>query len=182
MNLFFSILVTIVLVAGPGASNDKETLVHTIKMMERFREIGIRIKLVKFEETKIPFDHRPGLSAENENINNILNYYRGKKRFVLVVYPPLRTNSNLWLTGGRANSICAKKKKVAWAAVKRWHKAAEEVMAHELGHLLGARHDESNSNIMSSYSVSLGRTQELYFNKRARRQIRRCLKRNATNN
>lgn len=100
----------------------------------------------------------------------------------LVVSPPM-VQGGLRYVGGAARQGCGRhiSRRISWVAATPASATGEPritlsgiAIAHELAHSLGASHDESSPNIMSSNALTQAKTQDIYFLPKAASQMRQC--------
>lgn len=109
--------------------------------------------------------------------------HRGSVTNIFLVPRIVEDGLKYW--AGVARGVCSKSfYSVAWAAVSREKSAAGKdgmlfsftVASHELEHLLGAYHDESGANLMSSYALYYVENKLLPLTRNSRKEVKTCIR------
>lgn len=153
--------VSIVRADGPNALSEGDAYRAFFGVRERFRELGLELKLRRFVNTA---DLYPQSKIDSFAFADTLNYWRREVRLkrysrrhwlTYVVLPPVSYSARLWISG-IATSTCTNQDAVAIgnATMKNADGMdrfphSQVIMQHEIGHLLGASHFEDYYNVMS---------------------------------
>lgn|GEM_PF-3316172 len=185
MNL---ILITIVLAIGPHSVNLGATRAMFAQTKEKFSEIGVSIELNKIIALK---DNTGNLRKLNQERIRLRQWEKWVGRHNIgtvyyVVLPPMIDQGQQWIAG-LSNGVCNPYHGVSIGNAEYKNNKGQlrsvqstEVMAHELGHQLGAQHDDSYPiSIMNSDANRYINDKLPYtlpnFSEQSKQSIKRCL-------
>lgn len=152
-------------------------------------ELGIRLRLTKIKVLKqTPFEFIESLDLASRQFELLgakkflSKRERGKRALSIINRGPIIVGDTYWFTG-IASSVCnprgigllftGPKSSTGESRIK----VSEVIMAHEIGHLLGASHEAFT--IMDADALTLVKSGfNLYFSDRAERMVGTCLKKN----
>ena len=187
----FAVKVKIILIAGMGGVNqyDAKNIFYTVRSQYCI-ELGIDLKLTTLRNRKDLFPQFKSLSAQQQRYNAWKAWLISKnrlrtKRLTYLMFPPMPEGGKLWI-GGLSSTICGYGKTKSFSmgnaelynqdnAPRYNHSIA--IMKHELGHLVGADHDNSQP-VTVMYSAPLPSVDSmgiLPFSELSKSQIYNCL-------
>lgn len=146
------------------------------------------LRLIKFTWRKdICLKYR-SLSHRSDLLNCWVKYYRKRSSSTKLIHfgliPPLQEGGKLWLAG-YASGVGSYRRffGVGYSAAELVNQDGQQrlyhsqvCLSHELGHLLGAGHDSTNSNIMHPDAMAFASENTLFFNELAAQEINSVLK------
>lgn len=154
------------------------------------KELKINFVLVEFKTINNKFKRFHNLTNQRHLVSLYERFFNNRDRsrttLKYAIVSPLRHDGLLWLAGA-ANGICSYKKEspVAYSSAEEKNSIGQLrydhsiiAMAHEIGHLLGAEHDENEKpiSIMHPAPLSADRNPlELHFSFYSKSQIRECV-------
>lgn len=185
--------VALVHVQGQNALTKERALTlfnEAAKVYEQ--ELGIRLQLKSFRTRSDPFKGRYQTLGTRDR-STLLRLWEGWFRrhnegsvLRISLLPPVWNNNKYWLAG-IANGICTYKGRINPVAYSNGEELNQDGEArfyhsvvgftHELSHLAGASHDDSNPNIMHPAALNYAASGELHFNYQAKEQIYACINR-----
>jgi len=181
-------------IPGTGSLTEAELVFVSRAARELLLQAGVNVRLVKIQ--RLPID--PCATTPKNLDSSVVNFYcyrnhyfnrnqgsRGKTTITHYVQPPMYQNGQSY-QGGFAVGVCTGAAYTNFSSsngIARRFPTGEPrlnttagIIAHEIGHNLGADHDSSNCNIMhpSATGVCFNVGTGFQFNQLALTQINRC--------
>lgn len=179
--------INIIQVLGPDAVSKpvaQEIVQAASNKLESQLGLRYRLDIKSWRTIRDPYPKLVGLDRRDDKLSNleawaIKRRLHSRGRFSLFILPPLRVNGLGYVAGvayrcdlyTRVLNVNAVERN-AYGADRKQHSAI--AIAHELGHSLGARHDDASSQIMHPNALSWATEPYLGFAAKARKQIRAC--------
>ena len=131
----------------------------------------VKVEIVDLSSRKLGEQH--AYFSKLEKISGNVHY---------LVPPFIDNNGADFILGG--SRICNKRKnRVSYSVWNEFNLRGEHrgyhskiAMLHEIGHKLGAFHDDSSCNVMHSNALACADIENLQFTKKTIREVKRCLK------
>lgn len=153
----FAIKVKIILIAGAfGVSQNVAIPMFQYVKAEYCQELGVDLQLTTLRNRKDLYPQFKSLSAQQQRYNAWKAWLIAKnrlrtKRLTYLMFPPMPEAGKLWI-GGLSSTICGygKAKSFSMGNAELYNQDSAPrynhsivIMKHELGHLLGADHDNA---------------------------------------
>lgn len=163
------------------AVSKEKAIAVTVEALARVKEeLAIAIRLVKIEQHE---DINP-----NRNLQNFQTepfkwrlIYRGRRVMRLIMGGPI-THGGISYAGGVSFVCITRNARISEVFTTETIRGVDSFMGlsniaeHEVGHALGAEHDDSGLNVMWSSSTEWGYLYRLPFSEQSKKEIRRCMR------
>ena len=190
-----NILVTFLLVTGPGNFSSGETLAAIAQSKAQFAEAGINLKVNRIIKIRDRYESLQSRQESNRKFWLYRDFIRragyGNKGRVHAILPPMYERTGIYWIAGRGEEGCNFN---GFSSSNGWGlgpingaggRAAITAITHEIAHTLGAEHIDSCGiaypmggcpNIMHSNALAYAMVQKVSFLQRSIRTMKECLK------